>query len=76
MSRSNSAYNVFYDADRQFISSFHTVAADAPAVGTYTDIEIPANAAYFIVSHKDNVMGENTNGIPYIRFIPYREVPV
>ena len=76
MSRSNSAYNVFYDADRQFISSFAAVDTDAPAVGAYTDIEIPANAAYFIVSHKSNVMGENNNGIPYIRFIPYREVPV
>ena len=76
MSRSNSAYNVFYDTDRQFISAFAAVDTDAPAVGAYTDIEIPANAAYFIVSHKSNVMGENNNGIPYIRFIPYREVPV
>ena len=76
MSRDNSRYNAFYDAERRFISAFTSVDTDAPAVGTYTDIAVPANAAFFVVSHKDNVMGASTAGIPYIRLIPYREVPV
>lgn len=76
MSRSNSSYNAFYDAERRFISAFTSVDTDSPVVGTYTDIAVPANAAFFVVSHKDNVMGATSSGIPYIRFIPYREVPV
>lgn len=76
MSRSNSSYNAFYDAERRFISAFTSVDTDAPAVGAYTDIAVPANAAFFVVSHKDNVMGATGYGMPYIRFIPYSEVPV
>ena len=60
----NNGYNCFYDENKNFISSFRF--AQMTTTGQYSDVEIPSNAKYFIVSHKGNVMTT-----PYIKFIPY-----
>lgn len=61
----NGDYNVFYDADKNFISAFSYTAIGNTAGGT-KDIEIPANAVYFIASAKKAAIET-----PYLEFVPY-----
>ena len=69
----NGIYNCFYDKDKNFISSFNYGFAgdNAPAKGTYTDIDIPANACYFICSGKSRVWDINPDRLgPYLSATP------
>ena len=66
----NGNYSAFYDADKNYISSFH-VSAGGSEVGNFVDIEIPTNAVYFVVSHKNNVMGVGHEDGPYLKLTPY-----
>jgi hypothetical protein len=69
---SNNSYNAFYDENKNFIKAFDFVNIDGSTIGSYEDVEVPANAAYFIVSHKDNVMGTfSDTSVPYISITPY-----
>ena len=67
-------YSAFYDADKNYISSFNpcfTASGVMSALGDIADIEIPANAVYFIFSHKNNVMGIGHQNGPYLKLTPY-----
>lgn len=70
----NNYYNVFYDENKNFISSFSYDGIDGNTVGSYKDVEIPNNAAYFILSHKAGIIGESTslNSGYMVGFIPYK----
>ena len=63
----NSGYNAFYKSDGTFIESF--------SVGTLTvkdtvnTINVPSNAAYFALSHKNQIWGGGTVG-PYAKVTP------
>lgn len=68
--------NAFYDANKNYIApinefTFKTLNNAEP--GTYHDIPIPANAAYFIISaSKDLYLGNGHSNLePFGEFIPY-----
>lgn len=67
--------NAFYDADKNYVAPVETFtfkALNDAEAGTYIDIPIPENAAYFIVSGGNHLLsGANaTNNEPYIEYVP------
>lgn len=67
----NGACNAFYDKDKNYIKSFTFDHLDGETFGAYVDIHIPDDAAYFIISLADDVMGSGVYGHEsYIKFIP------
>lgn len=66
-SADNEKYNVFYDANKNFIQNFSFHGLDGSTLGAYFDVEVPTNAAYFIASHKKGVISSS----PYISITPY-----
>lgn len=42
--------NAFYDADKNYVSGFSYTGLGSVEPGTYVDVDIPENAAYFILS--------------------------
>lgn len=68
--------NAFYDADKNYVAPVQTFTFNAlnnAEVGTYFDIPIPANAAYFIVSGGNKLLSGNNNSNyePFIEYVPY-----
>lgn len=71
--------NAFYDADKNYVapvggaSTFSFASLANAEVGTYVDIQIPENAAYFIISGGSGILtgGNKTNNEPYIEYVPY-----
>ena len=71
-SLANTEYNAFYDENKSFISSFSFKFKDGYALGDCVDIEVPANAVYFVVSCPSPSIGTNNNlRAPIVDFIPY-----
>ena len=63
--------NAFYDADKNYVAPVETFtfkSLNNAEVGTYHDIPIPENAAYFIVSGGNLVFGKEN---PPIQYVPY-----
>ena len=77
MLSTNNGYNAFYDESKNFIKGFSVAGIDGNTVGSYTDIEVPANAAYFTASHKAGVIGTRDSSFSNaLGFVPYSEVLV
>lgn len=72
----NNQYNAFYDANKNFVGAFNYSGIDGNTVGAYKDIEVPADAAYFVASHKAGVIGTSMGVSNALGFVPYSEVPV
>ena len=66
-SADNESYNVFCDANKNFIKNFSFHGLDGSTLGAYFDVAVPTNAAYFIVSHTYTVISSS----PYISITPY-----
>lgn len=72
----NNTYNAFYDEGKNFVGGFSYAGIDGNTAGSHKDIEVPANAAYFVASHKAGVIGVDNVATDALGFVPYREVPV
>lgn len=57
----SSGYNAFYDANKNYISSFSV--NKTTSAGSAITIEVPENAVYFAVSYDASV--ESATGLPY-----------
>lgn len=70
----NNGYNAFYDENKTFISSFSMLDSDY-TLGVYKDINIPSNASYFVLSHKNDVLDyshPSSHKGACIEVIPYK----
>lgn len=63
----NGIYNAFYKSDGTFIESFGVGALTVK--DTVNTVNIPANAAYFACSHKNQIWGGGSVG-PYAKVTP------
>jgi hypothetical protein len=72
----NNQYNAFYDEAKNFVGAFNYTGIDNNTAGAYKDIEIPADAAYFVASHKAGAIGTAMVASNALGFVPYSEVPV